>query len=58
MLSKIKSLTVRHPKATYVVVFALGGILTLTFGFLGKIFGAPAGALQSVVNKVTPGAGA
>jgi hypothetical protein len=56
MFSKIKTFASRHPKITYLVVFALGGILTLSFGFLGKIFGVPAGAVKGIAAKVTPSA--
>lgn len=55
MLSKIKSFTTRHPKLTCVIAFALGGILTLSVGFLGKIFAVPASAVKAVTSKI-PGA--
>jgi hypothetical protein len=54
MFSKIKYFAARHQTLTYVIVFALGGILTLSFGFLAKIFAVPAGAVKGIADKVTP----
>jgi hypothetical protein len=56
MITKIKSLARRYPKATYAAVFAVGGIATLSFGFLAKIFAPAAKAVTSVTSKVAPGA--
>jgi hypothetical protein len=56
MINKIKSLARRYPKATYVVVFAVGGVAAMTFGVVAKILTPAANAVASVKNKVAPNA--
>ena len=56
MINKIKSLARKYPKTTYAVVFAVGGIAAMSFGFIASLLKPAANAVTSVKNKVAPAA--